>query len=388
MLRLSLPANARLSLMKLHQNHIHHVIRQRAHVLLLRSEGISNTQISSITGLSEPTIIDYVHQYLGKGESWVTSLNFRKPTSQLQAFDESIKAHFDKNPVSTITQACKEVQDLTGVTIRNTQMRAYLKTLDIKWRKVGNIPAKVDIEAQQKFHDEQLQPRLEEAKAGKRTVYFVDAAHFVMGAFLGFLWCVTRVFVRTPSGRQRFNVLGALNAITKQLEMVTNDSYITSIQVCELLKKLAENATLPITLVLDNARYQRCRLVIDLAQKLGVELLFLPPYSPNLNLIERLWKLTKKECLNSKYYNNFALFSGAISTFLNTMGSTHQKQLDSLLTLKFQLFTEEQVQKNSGRRFDQPTLRGLPTESQISVSSEQIMGYSGQNNGQNLQKVA
>ena len=84
---------------------------------------------------------------------------------------------------------------------------------------------------------------------------------------------------------------------------------------------------------------------MDLAQKLGVELLFLPPYSPNLNLIERLWKLTKKECLNSKYYDNFGLFSGAIKSFLNTMGSTHRPQLDSLLTLKFQVFTEEQVQK-------------------------------------------
>lgn len=356
--------------MELHQNHIHPIIRQRAHVLLLRAEGISNTQISRITGLSEPTIIDYVHQYLGKGEHWITALNFRKPTGQLQAFDESIKNHFNKNPVSTITQACKEVLDLTGVTIKNTQMRAYLKTLDIKWRKVGGIPAKVDIEAQQKFHDEQLQPRLEEAKSGTRTVYFVDAAHFVMGAFLGFLWCVTRIFVRTPSGRQRFNVLGALNAITKKLEMVTNDSYITSLQVCELLRKLAENATLPITIVLDNARYQRCRIVMDLALILGIELLFLPPYSPNLNLIERLWKLTKKECLNSKYYNNFALFSGTISTFLTTMGSTHQKQLDSLLTLKFQLFTEEQVQKNIGRRFDQPILRGLPAKSITDSSTE------------------
>jgi len=52
------------------------------------------------------------------------------------------------------------------------------------------------------------------------------------------------------------------------------------------------------------------------------------------------------------------------------MGSTHQKQLDSLLTLKFQLFTEEQVQKNVGRRFDQPTIRGLPTESLTDCSTE------------------
>ena len=119
---------------------------------------------------------------------------------------------------------------------------------------------------------------------------------------------------------------------------------------------------------------------MELAKKLGIELLWLPSYSPNLNLIERLWKLTKKECLNSKYYNNFALFSGAISTFLTTMGSTHQKQLDSLLTLKFQLFTKEQVQENVGHRFDQPALHGLPTESLTDSGTE--------SSEQDLQKVA
>ena len=347
MSKITLSVSERAVLRDLHQNHIHTVIRERAHVMLLRSENIPNNRISIITGLSETTIIHYAHQYLENGVSWVTTLNFRKPVSQLQSFDEVIKAYFEKNPVSTISQACKEVEKLTGATVKNTQMRAFLKKLGIKWRKVGGIPTKVDIEAQQTFHDEQLQPRLEEAKAGKRAVYFMDAAHFVMGAFLGFLWCVTRVFVRTPSGRQRFNVLGALNAMTKKLEMVTNDSYITSIQVCELLKKLAESTALPTTIVLDN---------------------------------ERLWKLTKKECLNSKYYNNFALFSGAISSFLTTMGNTHQKQLDSLLTLKFQLFTEEQVQKNIGRRCDQPMLRSLPAESIIDPSTE--------SSEQDLQKAA
>jgi transposase len=345
MIEINLSNNDHKTLRELHQNHIHHVIRQRANVILLRSEKLSNGQISTLTGLCETTIIDYVHGYVASGLQWITTLNFRKPASQLQPFDEVIKEHFATHPVSTISQACKEVQDLTGVTLKNTQMRSYLKSLDIKWRKVGSVPAKVNIHAQQQFHDEQLIPKLQEAQAGKRAVYFVDAAHFVMGAFLGFLWCLSRVFVRTPSGRQRFNVLGALNAVTKQLEMITNDSYITSIQVCDLLKTLAQRTALPITIVLDNARYQRCRLVMELAQKLGIELLFLPPYSPNLNLIERLWKLTKKECLNSRYYNNFTEFSGAISTFLTTMNKTHKTQLNSLLTLKFQLLTEELVQK-------------------------------------------
>ena len=124
--------------------------------------------------------------------------------------------------------------------------------------------------------------------------------------------------------------------------MITNETYITSVQVCELLRKIAKNSILPTTLVLDNARYQRCRMVMDLAKELGIELLFLPPYSPNLNLIERLWKLTKKECLYSKYYENFDLFCKAIQGFLVTMHLTHQEKLSSLLTLKFQKFTEEQ----------------------------------------------
>lgn len=345
MLRIDLSDNECNELKELQQNHLHPVIRRRALVILLRAENNSNIQITKITGICENSIITYVHLYQTGGIKRLTVLNFRKPESQLKPFDDAIKEYFDKTPVATISQACKEVQELTGLTLKNTQMRVYLKKLGIKYSKVNSIPAKVNIEAQQKFHDEVLQPKLEEAKAGTRTVHFVDAAHFVLGAFLGYLWGLTRIFVRTPSGRQRFNVLGALNAITKELIMITNDSYITSIQVCELLRKLANSTTLPITIVLDNARYQRCNLVMDLAKQLGIELLFLPPYSPNLNLIERLWKLTKKECLYSKYYDNFSVFSEGIKKFLTNMGDTHRAKLDSLLTLNFQLFTEEAVKK-------------------------------------------
>ena len=96
---------------------------------------------------------------------------------------------------------------------------------------------------------------------------------------------------------------------------------------------------------MDNARYQRCRLVIELAQELNIELLFLPPYSPNLNLIERLWKLTKKHCLNSKYHEDFSEFQAAITDFLEHMNERNTAELDSLLTLNFQAFTTEQILK-------------------------------------------
>jgi len=167
----------------------------------------------------------------------------------------------------------------------------------------------------------------------------VDSAHFVLKAYLGFLWCFTRVLVRAPSGRQRFNVLGALNAITYQLVTVTNESYITATSVCELLEKIAElGLQVPITLVMDNARYQRCRLVLAQAADLGREILFLPTYSPNLNLIERLWKFVRKECLYAKYYEHFELFKRAIEHCLSETTGLHKSALSSLLTLEFQTF--------------------------------------------------
>lgn len=188
-----------------------------------------------------------------------------------------------------------------------------------------------------------LQPRLNEAQTGKRTVFFVDAAHFVLAPFLGYLWSFCRLFIKAPSGRQRLNVLGALNAVSHELITVINDSYINAQSVCDLLWKIHRlYSQAPVTIVLDNAKYQRCRIVMALAEELDIELLFLPPYSPNLNLIERLWKFVKKQCLYSKYYDQFASFQQAIINCLSQTHSTYKLELDSLLTLKFQTFQESQ----------------------------------------------
>lgn len=314
-------------------------------MLLLKKEGIEHHKIARVVGVCENTARQCFKAFKEGGLEQVKELRYRKPESQLKPFEVQVREYFDKTPPATIAQACTEIKSKTGVALKPTQMRAYIKSLGIKRRKVGSLPAKADIEAQKKFHDKQLQPRLEEALSGKRTVYFMDSAHFVLGAFLAYLWSFTRLFVKTPSGRQRFNVLGALDAVTKKLVTVTNDTYITSIQVCELLRKLALDATIPITIVLDNARYQRCNLVMQLAQELNIELLFLPPYSPNLNLIERLWKLVKKQCLNCVYHCDFFTFRQSIETFLGTMNQTHAKELDSLLTLNFQTFNEEQFKR-------------------------------------------
>jgi transposase len=138
-------------------------------------------------------------------------------------------------------------------------------------------------------------------------------------------------------------VLGALNAINHEWITIINDASINSQSVCDLLWKIARlNLQTPVTLVLDNARYQRAKLVQKLVAELNIELLFLPPYSPNLNLIERLWKFVKKQCLYSRYYAEFQSFSNAIINCLQKTHSTYKPQLDSLLTLEFQTFKKSQ----------------------------------------------
>ncbi len=197
------------------------------------------------------------------------------------------------------------------------------------------------VQTQAKFLDEKLMPKLDAALAGNGHVFFVDAAHFVLGTFVCCLWSVTRIFVRAASGRQRFNVLGAWNAVTRELIAVTNTTVVNTATMCELLRKIAARGLSgPITLVLDNARYQRNAVVQDLAKELGITLLYLPSYSPNLNLIERLWKFMKRRALYGRYHPTFAGFRAAIEETIDGLSTIHADQLKTLMTLKFQQFEE------------------------------------------------
>jgi transposase len=197
------------------------------------------------------------------------------------------------------------------------------------------------VATQEEFLKNELQPALDATVTGAGHVFFVDAAHFVFGTFLCSLWSIARICVRAASGRQRFNVLGAWNAVSQQLIAVTNTTVVNTETMCELLRKIAAEQLIgPITVVLDNARYQRNKLVQGLAAELGIHLMFLPSYSPNLNLIERLWGFVKRESVYGKYHANFASFRAAIESTLASLSTTHQMKLKTLMTLKFQEFED------------------------------------------------
>jgi len=133
------------------------------------------------------------------------------------------------------------------------------------------------------------------------------------------------------------NVLGAIDAVTNKMVHVANTSTINAWSLVDLFRHLRKlHPTEPITLVLDNAKYQRCYVSQAAAKMLNIELLFLPPYSPNLNLIERAWKFLRSKCLNAKYYATFAEFIRGIEDCIGNFQGTFKEELSSLLVWNFQ----------------------------------------------------
>lgn len=326
----------------------HPQVQKKMEVLYLKSQGLSHQEIRRLCQISKTTLVSYLRQYQKGGIEQLKQLNYKGQPSQLNEHAQTIESYFKEQPPRTVAEARAKIEEITGIKRSPTQIRNFLNRIGMNCRKVGFIPGKVvdpdKIEEQETFREQKLEPLLEEAKAGNRAVFFVDGAHFVHRAYLGFIWCFTRIFIPSPSGRKRFNVLGAINAVTKEVITVTNETYINAESVVELLVELSlQGLTIPITLVLDNARYQKCKFVEDVAGFLGIELLYLPSYSPHLNLIERLWRFVRNECLYSKYYEDFASFKSAIAECIDKTNTEHKEKLDSLLSWNFQSFKKVHI---------------------------------------------
>jgi transposase len=315
--------------------------RSKLLVLRMHHEGASHGFIGRVLNISQPTLRAYLAEYQEGGLPALLEDRAYRPMSRLAPFWSCLRCSFAAAPVPNAKAAVARIEKLTGLRLSESQCRRAMKQMGMSLKKTAPLPGKVDEQLQLTFFEHELSPRLAQAAKGERKVFFVDAAHFVLGAFLGMLWCFARVFIKTSPGRQRYSVLGAVDSHSKDIISLRTEGNINALSVCELLEMIrTKHPDIALTLVMDNARYQRCALVSAKAAELGIELLFLPAYSPNLNLIERLWKLVKKRCLTNRYYESFADFRHAIDSCLHDLTTNASHELHSLLTLNFQFFSK------------------------------------------------
>lgn len=325
-------------------NHPDPIVQKRMHCLRLKYRGYENWLIADVLEISRNTVGNYLKLYEQVGFEGLKVLHYRGPTSKLDKHQPKVESSFRQDPPRSVREASVRIKKLTGIKRSASRVRAFLKRMGMSPLATGQIPAKADPERQKQFLEQTLEPLLQKAQAGKCHVLFLDSAHFVLAAFVAVVWCFERVFVKTAPGRFRLNVIGAIHATNQELTALYNDTYINSLTVVELLEAIAiKYAKLPIHIILDNARYQHCQFVKDAALRLNITLVFLPPYSPNLNLIERLWKFIKAEVCAANHFKDAKTFQNAIVDFLNQLDRKNmKKQLKTRLALKFQTFHHAQ----------------------------------------------
>lgn len=307
-------------------------------VIVYKADGFDNQAIAHLLQMGRNHVSQILHCYSTAGVEAVLQPGQHKGsephlTPEQQA---ELKVELSTHIYSTAQQVITWVKAQWGIEYTVSGMHKLLKRLGFSYKKNRLVPSKADPELQRLFvHWYQgLCQRLGPAD----RIYFCDAAHFKHNAEAGYAWSLIGLphAIPTNSGRQRYNVLGAYCVQTHEYLILLTEKNINQERLIEFVIRLrAHQPNGQIYLILDNASYNHAHNVETIAYQQGVRLEFLPPYSPNLNPIERLWKFTRKEFFKDKYRDTFAKFCAQLDEFFAHL-ENYRDQLVSLLTDNFE----------------------------------------------------
>lgn len=315
-------------------------LADRIKAILMIQSGFTYDQIRQALLLDEATVRRYCRQYQVEGIAGLLEYHYTGGTSRLTTSQEQeLKIFLKNNTPQTAKVAVdhiKKTYDISYSTIGATKL---LHRLGFVYKKPKVIPGKVDRLKQEAF----LQTyRKTKAELGvKDHIYFLDATHPQHNTQLSYGWILkgkkNDKFIKTNSGRDRLNLNGALRFSDKTaivLEEKTINKEAT-IHLLETIKQKQKRGK--VYLILDNARYHHAIVVKRwIFHHPRFQLIFLPSYSPNLNLIERLWRFFHQRITYNHYFETFDEFKNTTLAFFKNL-NLYQKELSTLLTDNFQL---------------------------------------------------
>ena len=337
---IKLGATERKNLVKQIQNEPERRIADRLRVILYKANGQANQEIARQLQMGRKQVGKILHQYSQGGSAALLQKGERQG-SQAKLNSEqqhALKVELLTQIYATAWQVIAWVYAQWQIEYEVSAMHKLLKRLGFSYKKNRLVPSKADPELQRQFITwyQGLCQRL----GPDDRIYFGDAAHFKHNAEAGYAWSLLGAphLIPSNSGRQRYNVLGAYSPQSHQFVGLLTPDNITQDKLCELLSALRHNHPdhAKIYLILDNARYNYTHQVRNHAQLSQIILDFLPPYSPNLNPIERLWKFVRKHFFKDKYRSTFADFCTQLDKFFDDI-DIYREQLQSLITQNFEL---------------------------------------------------
>lgn len=338
MKKFTLTIDATNELRRAHRSATNKKDADKIKAVYLLSRGKSAREIAEVLMLDVDTVVNYRHLYEAGGVENLLKNNYSGSESMLSCAErQELSAYLEIQTYLTVDAIVEYVKQTYQITYSVSGMRQLLHRLDFTYKKAKTVPGKANAELQQAYLD-LLEKTLE--NKGKNDVhYYLDGVHPQHNTQLAYGWIKkgTDKIVKSNSGRQRININGALNADTLEVVVRTDDTINaqSTLKLFETLEQKHPKAE-SIFVTLDNARYYKNALIMEYLRTSKIKLLFMPAYSPNLNLIERLWKFMRKTILYNKYYEKFAEFKKAVMEFFENIGQ-HDKKLRSLLTKNFQI---------------------------------------------------
>jgi transposase len=334
MYKYRLAPKERADLVARHRKERDKKVCDRIKAVLAYDDGYSYSEIAKILLLDDETIRRHIDSYFQEGKLTIESGGNYNKFSKLET--KQLIAHLQEVTYLYVKDICHYVKKTFGKTFSISGMTKWLHNNGFAYKKPHAVPAKANVEQQQEFIE--YYNKLKATAGNKEPIYFADSVHPQHQTKLAYGWILTgqRKEIPTNAKHYRLNFIGGICLHEHRLVYEQADQ-IDANAIAGFLVKLRNKHPEKhlIHLIWDNAGYHKDKTVQEFANSLGIKLHYLPPYSPNLNPIERLWKIMHEWVTYNKYYEKFADFTEAITNFFKTIGRK-KRLLRSRITDNFQ----------------------------------------------------